>query len=457
MKTIAHLFRPTLVRRVFLALLLAMSLAWLIVMWMQISDGNQSRPAYLKTTADSILNLLKETNDADQAVTIVKSSIRVLNDNMRALDATDSFTVQLSDRQGKVLFASATTIGPDSSANLNDANPSMRTIDGTYLIRSTSGNWTLTLAIYNPTVADSIRLLASDVTIVFLVIFLIILIAIWFAVSRGLRPLRQMSNQIAAKDEDNLQPLNFNTRYAELRPVAEAINGLLIQLQNKINRERVFVQNAAHELRTPMAVISVQAHVLALADSPEERKEAEDRLNYAIARASHLIQQMLKLAKVDGERPMTCEHVDVAQLVRQELAGAASFAMAKNIELSLDAADTLIFLTESETFLMIFNNLVDNSIRYVQPGAKIVVELRKEHNELILTVTDNGPGIAENERALVFERFYRAAGQEVFGSGLGLAIVKQAATRLGGKIHLGPGPDGSGCQFIVSTPDQSVR
>jgi len=292
-----------------------------------------------------------------------------------------------------------------------------------------------------------------------LLAFPVIFLPIWLAVSRGLRPLQRLSDQMAARHDGDLSALNIDAQYDELKPLASALEELLLALRNKIEREHAFLSDAAHELRTPMAVIMAETHVLAMADSPSQRMAAEQRMEQAITRSSHLIAQLLQLAHVGHELATVCEPIDVAQLVQDELALSVPGALARNMELTLEAPDTLWRALERNTLQSILHNLVDNAIRYVHPGGKIDVKLVEHPSALTLTVCDNGPGIALSEHGLVFERFHRGVGHDVAGSGLGLAIVKRAVEKLGGTVVLTNGPDNLGCQFVVTLPgtDTALR
>ena len=192
--------------------------------------------------------------------------------------------------------------------------------------------------------------------------------AIWLAVKRGLRPLQHLSDRIAARGPDDLQPLGVNPVYAELTPLTSAIDRLLAQLRSKMETERGFVQDAAHELRTPLAVISAQAHVLALTAGGEQRACAERDMDRAIERASRLIRQLLALAQIDSAPAGEAAVIDVAQRVRQELASLAPAAMARGVELSLESPDVLTHALEAQAFQSILQNLLTNAIEYVGPG-----------------------------------------------------------------------------------------
>ena len=282
-----------------------------------------------------------------------------------------------------------------------------------------------------------------------LLAFPLVLLPLWLAAFQGMRPVRSLSRRIAARATDNLSDLDISVKYAELVPLVDALNGLLQRLREKIGREHAFVQNAAHELRTPLAVISVQAHVLVKAQTTSERVEAELRLDQSISRASHLMEQLLHLATIDDEHALNPCVVDVATLVREGLAAIAPVAVSRGLDLSLDAPDALVVRLDVPAFRLILDNLVANALNYVPSGGRIFVELHNAKNMLTLSVGDDGPGIPEHLRTCVFDRFYRVPGNDAPGTGLGLAIVKQAATRLGGRVTLATGPNGVGCLFTA--------
>jgi signal transduction histidine kinase len=228
-----------------------------------------------------------------------------------------------------------------------------------------------------------------------------VLLPVWLAVSQGLRPLRRLSEQIAAREPEDISPVGIDPRHAELKPLIRSLDDLLAKLRHKIESERAFVANAAHELRTPLAVITAQAHVLAKATTEAERVDAERRLDEAIARSSHLIHQLLALARMEMERPAEPVTLDLAQL-----AHFAPVAFAHNIEISLEAPDRLMLRWEVHSIQSVVQNLIDNAIRYGRDGGRIVVEIQPLIGAIRLSVTDDGPGpgvaaTAANERLFI--------------------------------------------------------
>lgn len=280
-----------------------------------------------------------------------------------------------------------------------------------------------------------------------------VLLPVWLSVRNGLRPLQQLARRIAQRNTDDLQPVGFNARHRELKPLEQSLDTLLARMRQKVERERAFVQDAAHEIRTPLAVINAQAHVMARSQSDTERTQAQAHLEQAIARTSHLAQQLLDLAALDDAQRPAPRDLDVAQWLRGVLAQAAPEAIARQIELSLDAPDSLFARLDLPALESIAHNLIDNAVRYTPNGGNVAVALQRTGAVLRLSVQDDGPGIAATERLRVFERFYRGVGHAANGSGLGLSIVRQAVLRMGGQVEIGAGLNrDQGVGFFVSIP-----
>jgi two-component system, OmpR family, sensor histidine kinase QseC len=280
-----------------------------------------------------------------------------------------------------------------------------------------------------------------------------LLLPVWLAVMLGLRPLRQFSDRIAARGPSDLSPIGLIPTQTEMQPLAAALDTLLATLRQKIDAEQMFVANAAHELRTPLAVVTAQAHVLAKAATAEERSEAEQRLVAAISRASHLVHQLLVLARMEMDRSPTGTLVDLAQLAREEIGNFVPAASARNIEISLETPDELLVTSEVQSLRSVLQNLTDNAVRYSREAGRIIVKLSGGGGAVVLAVMDDGPGIAEGDHSRIFDRFYRGERPpEAAGTGLGLTIVKVAAARMRGELSITTGIDGRGCCFALEIP-----
>lgn len=454
-----HWVRPTIGQRVLLALLAAFFLVWaMLVLYFYI----QFRQALavdqgLKKFGRALTASLLEVKDEAEAVTVMKAAATQFDTLRISGNPGGSTLMQLRDRRdGRLIYTS-----PNLGARQLEG-PLARVIEADlqgspyWVYGSEAGRWTLHLAEPPITGAWVVERNAGRVLPHLLLAFPLVLLPVWFAVRHGLRPLQQLADRIARRGKTDLSPIGFDPPYAELKPLTAALERMLQQLRDKVAQERAFVHDAAHELRTPMAVIAAQAHALAGAGTVQERESARHHLEQAIARASHLTQQLLDLALLDDAQGAAPKRIDLAQFTRQLLAQAVPQAMARGIELTFDAPDSLDADIDVPAFQSVLENLLHNAIRYVQDGAQVVVTLRAVADVLTLSVADDGPGIPAAEQARVFERFYRGtdgAAQEASGSGLGLAIVMQAVHRMGGQVAIVEGlTPGRGVGFRVLLP-----
>lgn len=290
-----------------------------------------------------------------------------------------------------------------------------------------------------------------------LIAFPFVLLPLWIAVRRGLAPLRNLAERVALRSPTDFSPLGVELQHAQLKPVVAAIEALLARSREGIARERAFVQDAAHELQTPLAVIAGQAHALNAAEAQEDRARAKAALEQAIARASHLTHQLLTLARLEGDTDAGMAAVNLVELAQRVLVDAEPAAAARGIELALDSPDRLDATLDENALHSILENLVGNAIKYGRDGGRVVVGIVAAGDALTLSVADDGPGIAAAQRAQLFERFRRGNHDGIGGAGLGLAIVRQATGRLGGRIECGKGLDGRGIGFAITLPAPAAR
>lgn len=446
---------PTLQRRSVAHVLLAFVLVWaaiLTYMYVQRERTNAAQPP-LRKFGNAVAQSLEDIAQPGEAVAALRATERWTNIRRKEIGVLPGqIKFELLDAGGKRLYGSPMLLGRDLPAT--DRPAPRIDLDGLphHFYQGQAGRWTLRIA---EPVRTGAAFLAYNSTFILPYLLLAVpfmVIPVWLSIRSGLKPLEDFARRIAERHPDDLRPIGLRPRHREIQPLAEAIDSLLERLRLRLDRERLFVQDAAHEIRTPLAVVTTQAHVMARAGGDTERQRAYGLLNQAIARASHLAQQLLLLATLDDARSAAPRRVDVAQAARELLAQAVPQALARGIELSLEAPDHLPCPVDEPAFASILLNLVDNAIRYGREGGNVAVSLRCDGERLQLQVQDDGPGIPAPEHALVFERFYRCAGEEAPGTGLGLAIVKQAALRMGGHATIHAGLDGRGVGFLVSLP-----
>jgi two-component system, OmpR family, sensor histidine kinase QseC len=284
--------------------------------------------------------------------------------------------------------------------------------------------------------------------------FFLLTLMLWAAMRRGLQPLQLLAQRIAQRQESDLSPLNVDAKYAELQPMAQALEAMMLQLGASIGREQTFIQHAGQQLQQPLVQITALVQILASEANAAEKQAASEQIDAAITRTSHLIQQLLEMAWVDGMQIQEKHSYDIAELVRLHLAKTIPGARARQISLALEAPEHLPYHLERNSLQLILQNLLDNAIRYGQIGGMVEVELSKEGDSLLLSVTDDGPGIPADLRESVFERFYRGADSASFGSGLGLAIARQAAKRMGATLTISTSLQGQGCRFLLRIPGE---
>ncbi|SFG60619.1 two-component system, OmpR family, sensor histidine kinase QseC [Duganella sp. CF458] len=276
-----------------------------------------------------------------------------------------------------------------------------------------------------------------------------LLLPAWLIVRRGLQPLQAMVTAIEQRSGSDLQPLP-PSGYRELAPLATSVNRLMQRLTERVERDKEFLTDAAHELKTPLSVIQANAHLLLNhRDNLARMQDADHGLRQGVARATHTVHQLLALerARHDAEAG-AAQAVDLVPLLRERLAHAAPLAMQRNVELELDSPGACRLSLHRESIAALLDNLVGNAIKYSPDGGRVRVSLSAEPAP-VLAIRDEGPGIAPELRAKVFERFYRIPGQTQAGSGLGLAIAQHAALRNGASVALLDGEGGRGLQVQV--------
>lgn len=278
-------------------------------------------------------------------------------------------------------------------------------------------------------------------------------VLIWLIVGEGMRPLVQIAGAIRRRAPASLEPLPSRGLPEEVAPMVSELNALLGRLREAIEKQKRFTADAAHELRSPLTALQVQLDMLARARSPQESREALESLRAGMRRAARLIDQMLTMARLEPEAAGEAfAEVDLASLAAAAAAELEPLAEAKKIELRLERMDAAGLRGQPQALYTLVRNLMDNAIRYTPPGGKVLVSVQSQGREVLVQVDDTGPGIPAEERARVFDRFYRLPGSDAEGSGLGLAIVRQIAQVHGAEVTLSDSYGGRGLRAKVLFP-----
>lgn len=280
----------------------------------------------------------------------------------------------------------------------------------------------------------------------------VLALLIWFGIGAGLRPLNHLKHEVTQRAANQLEPLVMTDVPEEVAPLVKSLNDLFARLEEAFEGERRFTADAAHELRTPLAALKIQAQVALRSTNAAERSAALENVLHGVDRATRLVEQLLTLARVDPEAAtLNYQQVDLHSLAVTIMADIEHLAHAKQIELRLESDSACYVLGESTQLGLLLRNLLDNAIRYTPAGGHVSVTVRDDDG-VKLQVRDTGAGIPEAEREQVLKRFYRITGSGEEGSGLGLSIVRRIAELHGASLELGDNETGSGLLVSVIWP-----
>ena len=277
---------------------------------------------------------------------------------------------------------------------------------------------------------------------------------IWAIITQGLRPLHQLADELGSKQPHDLSPLSIHTPRRELGQIVHSTNGLLERLETSLLREKQFASNAAHELRTPISVLKVQLHNLAR-ELPEN-DEGIAELGFTAERLEHLVEQILDLYRNSPDQfHATFEPIELAAFTQEILTQEHGSFHAKNQELEFQGARRMI-LGDRFALTTMIRNLLSNANKYTPTGGQVLVSIEQSGPGSTLTIEDSGPGIPEDLKQSVFERFYRVGGDRHKsgqpGCGLGLAIVKHIIELHNGSITVTASRFATGTAFQVNFP-----
>lgn len=453
---------PSLISRLIAWQALALVLAWLVlaalISWQALQGDRSTVQARLQQQA----RILAEAASANAAAgPALHNSLRLTEQALLQASSRDLLGAagapiyQVWSREGRLLYRSAGA--PEQAlAALAEAESQSHHDGQAWRVLSLADSqgrlWLQVAEAETLSLAAVLPVLANVLTGQ-LGVFLWHGLVIWFSVRSGLAPLRQLAQRISQRRSGDLAPLRVDRLYAETAPVLKELNELLAHEAQRLEAERRFLADAAHELRTPLAAVNAQAHLLLSEQDGQARQGAATALRQGIARVSHLLSQLLSLARAEAQQsPWTPSRLDAADLLRARVALLAGLARPRGIELSLQAPEQLLFCLEREGFCSIVDNLIDNAIRYTAPGGRVEVSLEADGDALIFSVRDDGRGIPEAQREQVFERFYRIPGNSEQGTGLGLAIVKRVADRMQAELDFVAGLGGRGIGLRLRLP-----
>jgi two-component system OmpR family sensor kinase/two-component system sensor histidine kinase QseC len=271
------------------------------------------------------------------------------------------------------------------------------------------------------------------------------LAVLWLVVWTSSRKLRSVALDVASKDERSLSELSVSRVPDEIAPLVEAFNSLLLRLRQAFAAQRRFVQDAAHELRTPIAALGLQLDNMRAEVPGERAAEHYTQLKGGVTRAQHLIEQLLRMSHQESHAQREASvPLDVAAVLRDSIAQLMVIADRRRIDIGFDGQTNTTVTAPPAELRSIFGNLIDNALRHSPEGSVVDVRLHGVDGQPVVDIVDNGPGIPPEAIGRAFDRFYRVPGTTAEGSGLGLAIAQMAAERNGMRIVLDNRTDSSG-------------
>ena len=279
------------------------------------------------------------------------------------------------------------------------------------------------------------------------VILPLAVVLVWFALSRGIKPLNRLQQRIRKRESSDLSPIDERDVPDEVAPLVRAINELLGRLDQSIRTQKQFLADAAHQLKTPLAGLRMQAELAgreidAGASNAESLKNSLQQIAFSSQRAAHMVNQLLAMARAeDREQALRKQDLNLAGIVIETVRDFVPKAMEKRIDLGYEGPEDAAGVhLDGQPVLVreMVRNLVDNALQYTPAGGTVTARVVADPfgQGVVVQVEDNGPGIAEQERELVFQPFYRPADTVIDGSGLGLAIVREVAEQHGAEISV---------------------
>ncbi len=394
------------------------------------------------------LALSHAAREADDAVPVLPP----ISD--RHLYNWGSFAVQLWSPEGRLLASSRPDIAVplQTEAGYRDLPPSPATADRGWRVYTAPAEAPGRLQVQ---VLQSSCFLQEEVVARALLaglpitpLLLLVLLVLWRVVGRSSRHLHAVAQEVARRDEGSLQQQIALTRLPqEIEPLVAAFNSLLARLREAFAAQRRFVQDAAHELRTPMAAISLQLENLRPSVPPGQPLLQFAQLEAGMRRAQHLVEQLLRLSRQEAPLEQTpLGRIDLTELLRESIGQLMVLADRRGIEVGFEGRITPLLRAAPADLRSLVDNLLDNALRYTPAGGTVELRLHAlQGTGPVLDIVDSGPGLPPALRERVFDRFFRLPGAPAGGSGLGLAIARAAAARHGLRIELlGREDDASG-------------
>jgi two-component system sensor histidine kinase TctE len=432
---------------------------WAINAWLSYQTAVESaNRAYDRTLLGSVLAIAERISvvDGEIVVDLPYSSLEMLESNLQS-----RVYYRVSQAGGRHLTGYEDLRRP--AAKLELGKPMF--YDSEYLgepVRVAA----MTKRLYDTSVKDPVLIqvaetgelrdsmswkIVSDSAVKELLLILLAAALMWGALNRGLRPLYKLRNEMSKRSRTDLSRMDAGRVPTELQPLIDAINDHTAQVARVTSAQKQFVADAAHQLKTPLSVLRAQADFASKQDDVAQINEVLDDMRANTERVSHLVDQLLALNRAEAAAPVLSE-IDLQDFARATTFEWLPLALGKSIDLGFEGEGPVRIKGQPVLLHELLANLLDNAIRFTPRGGHITVRVAVRDGRALLSVQDDGPGIPEEERARVFDRFYQIPGRDSPGCGLGLAITREIATLHQAAVSLRAPAEGGGTVFEVEFP-----
>jgi signal transduction histidine kinase len=451
---------PTLARRIIIAQMLLLTLLWCLFLTFILWEDLRSPPILTGSeTYETIFTMVDRMDDRPQERTeMLEAFSRALREGYGGGDDPALSISLIVRKHHAIIYASEgapTGVTNSSYGKLQKSESEGRSWTSRTL-KSANGDTEVTLVTPAGSLNFFIYLNSRGYYILPLLVCIpFLLFPAWLSIRIAMRPWNRVVSEIALRTPEDLSPLNAVPKHKELRQMVDAINDFLARLRESTERERVFIADAAHELRTPLAAMRINVEALQGYISSERQQALLAGIIRSNSRAARLVNQLLLLMHSEARTDTVMAPVPLTSLIQDRMAALSPLAAERRVELEFYADDEFCIDGVRERLMSLIDNVIENAIKYSPEGGRVEVTVRTCDAFTQLRVSDAGPGIPVELRERVFDRFFRDPNQMQSGSGLGLSIVRAVAQQHNSRVSLSTSEEG-GLVVTVEFPGHTA-
>ncbi|MDT3411830.1 sensor histidine kinase [Kosakonia cowanii] len=451
---------PTLARRIIIAQMLLLTLLWCLFLTFILWEDLRSPPILTGSeTYETIFTMVDRMDDRPQERTeMLEAFSRALREGYGGGDDPALSISLIVRKHHAIIYASEgapTGVTNSSYGKLQKSESEGRSWTSRTL-KSANGDTEVTLVTPAGSLNFFIYLNSRGYYILPLLVCIpFLLFPAWLSIRIAMRPWNRVVSEIALRTPEDLSPLNAVPKHKELRQMVNAINDFLARLRESTERERVFIADAAHELRTPLAAMRINVEALQGYISSERQQALLAGIIRSNSRAARLVNQLLLLMHSEARTDTVMAPVPLTSLIQDRMAALSPLAAERRVELEFYADDEFCIDGVRERLMSLIDNVIENAIKYSPEGGRVEVTVRTCDAFTQLRVSDAGPGIPVELRERVFDRFFRDPNQMQSGSGLGLSIVRAVAQQHNSRVSLSTSEEG-GLVVTVEFPGHTA-